>query len=236
MKRSLDGLRGLPLGVLVERLGGEALRFRDERRLAGLVKLEGEDADGGDGEGRCHGREGNALALAGSLALAEIVVAAAGDGGDDAQQFGLALGLSLRTQIGGEGLGRHFPQNAAGVGYQARLQNGRNAFLGTACGQHANDALAPWSCSNISISRRTQGLSCVSGEQMTISAREAANASRMLSGSECEAASSSSSRKHLPSLGGRKAWCACATCRGSRYSSIARCTSQATSASRGKCR
>ena len=49
MKRSLDGLRGLPLGVLVERLGGEALRFRDERRLAGLVKLEGEDADGGDG-------------------------------------------------------------------------------------------------------------------------------------------------------------------------------------------
>ena len=143
LKRSLDGLRGLPLGVLVERLGGEALRFRDERRLAGLVKLEGEDADGGDGEGRCHGREGNALALAGSLALAEIVVAAAGDGGDDAQQFGLALGLSLRTQIGGEGRGRHFPQNAAGVGYQARLQNGRNAFLGTACGQHANDALAP---------------------------------------------------------------------------------------------
>lgn len=52
LKRSLDGLRGLPLGVLVERLGGEALRFRDERRLAGLVKLEGEDADGGDGEGR----------------------------------------------------------------------------------------------------------------------------------------------------------------------------------------
>lgn len=48
LKRSLDGLRGLPLGVLVERLGGEALRFRDERRLAGLVKLEGEDADGGD--------------------------------------------------------------------------------------------------------------------------------------------------------------------------------------------
>ena len=109
LKRSLDGLRGLPLGVLVERLGGEALRFRDERRLAGLVKLEGEDADGGDGEGRCHGREGNALALAGSLALAEIVVAAAGDGGDDAQQFGLALGLSLRTQIGGEGRRPAFP-------------------------------------------------------------------------------------------------------------------------------
>ena len=58
----------------------------------------------------------------------------------------------------------------------------------------------PWICSNISISRRTQELSCVSGEQMTISVREAANASRMLSGSECEAASSSSSRKHLPSF------------------------------------
>lgn len=134
------------------------------------------------------GREGNALALAGSLALAEIVVAAAGDGGDDARSSALRLALASGQQIGGEGLGRHFPQNAAGVGYQARLQNGRNAFLGTACGQHANDALAPWSCSNISISRRTQGLSCVSGEQMTISAREAANASRMLSGSECEAA------------------------------------------------
>ena len=145
----------------------------------------------------------------------------------------------------------------------------------------------PWICSNISISRRTQELSCVSGEQMTISVREAANASRMLSGSECEAASSSSSRKHLPSLVGRRTLCSCAlnvsllcvvvpidafsvcriaslcaisayasasgnahavfevvsagafaraTSRGSRYSSMARCTSQATSASLGKCR
>lgn len=131
---------------------------------------------------------GNALALAGSLALAEIVVAAAGDGGDDAQQFGLALGLSLRTQIGGEGLGRHFPQNAAGVGYQARLQNGRNAFLGTACGQHANDALAPVELLEHLDFSSHPGAFRVSGEQMTISAREAANASRMLSGSECEAA------------------------------------------------
>ena len=143
MKRGLDGLQVLAVSVLVDRLGGETLRLRDECRLAGSVKLEGEDADDNDGEGCCCGCEGNVLALADSLALAEVVVAAAGDGGDDAQQLGFALGLSLRAQIGGEGLGRHFSQNAAGVGHHARLQNGRNTFLGAARSQHANDALAP---------------------------------------------------------------------------------------------
>lgn len=100
----------------------------------------------------------------------------------------------------------------------------------------------PWICSNISISRRTQGLSCVSGEQMTISVREAVNASRMLSGSECEAASSSSSRKHLPKM---RLFLRCAVERdgssramlcGSRWASIAFCTCWAISASRERCR
>ena len=74
-KGGFNCLKVLAAIVLVERLGSEAFRFRDECRLAGLVKLEGEDADGGDGEGCCRGREGHAPALTGSLALAEIVVA-----------------------------------------------------------------------------------------------------------------------------------------------------------------
>ena len=146
----------------------------------------------------------------------------------------LALASGRRSAArGSAGISRKTPL-ASGIRRVFRMGGMLSSGLPAASTQMMRSR--PWSCSNISISRRTQGLSCVSGEQMTISAREAANASRMLSGSECEAASSSSSRKHLPSLGGRKAWCACATCRGSRYSSIARCTSQATSASRGKCR
>ena len=143
MKRGLDGLQVLAVSVLVDRLGGETLRLRDECCLAGSVKLEGEDAGGNDGESCCCGCEGNVLALAGSLALTEVVVAAAGDGGDDAQQLGLALGLGLGAQVGGEGLGRHFPQDSVGIGHHARFQNGRNAFFGAACSQRANDALAP---------------------------------------------------------------------------------------------
>ena len=98
------------------------------------MKLEGEDADGNDGESCGCGGEGNALALADSLTLAEIIVVAAGDGGYDTWQLGFALGLSLRTQIGGEGLGRHFSQDSVGIGHHARFQNGWNAFLGAACG------------------------------------------------------------------------------------------------------
>ena len=104
MKRGLDGLQVLAVSVLVDRLGGETLRLRDECRLAGSVKLAGEDTDDNDGEGCCCGCEGNALALAGSLALTEIVVAAAGDGGDDAQQ--LDAGIPLPPTICDSGMCR----------------------------------------------------------------------------------------------------------------------------------
>lgn len=98
----------------------------------------------------------------------------------------LALASGRRSAArGSAGISRKTPL-ASGIRRVFRMGGMLSSGLPAASTQMMRSR--PWSCSNISISRRTQGLSCVSGEQMTISAREAANASRMLSGSECEAA------------------------------------------------
>jgi hypothetical protein len=74
--------------------------------------------------------------------LSKVVIAAAGDGGDDAQQFGLAFSLGFGAQVGGQRLGRHFAHNVAGVRHHAGFQQRRDTRGAVAVGQHADDAVA----------------------------------------------------------------------------------------------
>ena len=74
--------------------------------------------------------------------MSKVVIAAAGDGGNDAQQFGFALGLGFGAQVGGQRLGRHFAHNVAGIRHHAGFQQRWDACGAVAVSKHTDDAVA----------------------------------------------------------------------------------------------
>ena len=87
----------------------------------------------------------------------------------------LALASGRRSAArGSAGISRKTPL-ASGIRRVFRMGRMLSSGLPAASTQMMRSR--PWSCSNISISRRTQELSRVSGEQITMSVREAASAS-----------------------------------------------------------
>ena len=81
---SFYSLEMLSIGVLVERLGGQALRLRNERRLAGLMELKSKQSSDNSHESCRREREGSALVAARALTSAQVVVVTASDSGYDA--------------------------------------------------------------------------------------------------------------------------------------------------------
>ena len=80
----MDGLDAVTLLELNRRSGSESLRFCNQRFLAGSRCLKSKRANDPQDSNGAGSDRSNTLALAGSVTLAEVVVVAVGDGGDDA--------------------------------------------------------------------------------------------------------------------------------------------------------